>query len=109
MITYFKDKKNNSKKDYKTLNTILVSVDSVIIFGATSVSIILSITSICLIVLPMAAGISCTLSLGNKLLHKIISNKNNKDKKQHEKDQQTIKCFDNLYRKSLQDNISDKK
>ena len=29
-------------------------------------------------------------------------------KKQYEKDQQTIKSFDKLYRKSLQDNMIDK-
>ena len=35
-------------------------------------------------------------------------NKYNKYKKQYEKDQQTIKSFDKLYRKSLQDMIIDK-
>ena len=42
MITYFKDKNNKSKKrynNYKTLNTVLESVDSNIIIGATSTSI----------------------------------------------------------------------
>ena len=34
--------------------------------------------------------------------------KYNKNKKLHEKDQQTIKYFDKLYRKSLPDNINDK-
>ena len=111
MITYFKDKNNKSKKrykNYKTLNTILESVDSIVIIGATSTSITLSITGVGLIVLPISAGIACTLSLGNKILHKIIINKYNKYKKQYEKDQNTIKSFDKLYRKSLQDNIIDK-
>ena len=58
-----------------------------------------------LIILPISAGIACTLSLGNKKLHKIIINKYNKIKKQHESDQQTIKSFDKFYRKSLQDNV----
>ena len=35
--------------------------------------------------------------------------KYNKYKKLYEKDQQTIKSFDNIYRKSLQDNVIDKK
>ena len=30
------------------------------------------------------------------------------NKKQYERDQQTIKSFDKLYRKSLQDNVIDK-
>ena len=111
MITYFKDKNNKSKKkskNYKTLNTILESVDSIVIIGATSTSITLSVTGVGLIILPISAGIACTLSLGNKVLHKLILNKYNKYKKQYERDQLTIKSFDKLYRKSLQDTIIDK-
>ena len=111
MITYFKDKNNKSNKrykNYKTLNTILESVDSIAIIAATSTSKILSVTGIGLIVLPISAGIACTLSLGNKVLHKLIINKYNKYKKQYERDQQTIKSSDKLYRKSLQDNVIDK-
>ena len=110
-ITYFKVKNNKSKKkykNYKTLNTVLESVDSIVIIGATSTSITLSITGIGMIVLPISASIACTLSLGNKVLHKLVINKYNKYKKQYEKDQNTIKSFDKLYRKSLQDNIIDK-
>ena len=110
MITYFKDKNNKSKKKYKsyrTLNTILESVDSIVIIGATSTSITLSVTGVGSIFLPISVGIACTLSLGNKVLHKIIINKYNKYKKQYEKDQQTIKSFARLYRKSLQDNVID--
>ena len=111
MIIYLKHRNNKYKKKYKnfkTLNAILESVDSIVIFGATSTSITLTITGIGLIILPILAGIACTLSLGNKVLHKLIINKYNKNKKQYERDQQTIKSFDNLYRKSLQDNIIDR-
>ena len=111
MITYFKDKNNKSKKryiNYKTLNTVLESIDSIVIITATSTSITLSVTGIGLIVLPVAAGVACGLSLGNKVLHILIINKDNKYKKQYEKDQNTIKSFDKLYRKSLQDNVIDK-
>ena len=111
MITYFKDKNHKSKKrykTYKTLNAVLESVDSIVIIAATSTSITLSITGIGLVILPISAGIACGLSLGNKILHKLIINKYNKYKKQYERDQQTIKSFDKLYRKSLQDNVIDK-
>ena len=111
MISYFKDKNNKSKKkykNYKTLNTVLESIDSIIIIAATSTSITLSITGIGLIVLPISAGIACGLSLGNKILHKLIINKYNKYKKQHERDHQSSKSFDKLYRKHLQDNVIDK-
>ena len=111
MITYFKDKNNKSKKkykNYKNLNTVLESVDTIIIIGATSTSITLSITGVGLIILPISAGIACGLSLGNKILHKLTINKYNKYKKLYERDQNTIKFFDELCRKSLQDNIIDK-
>ena len=111
MITFFKHKNNKPKKkykNYKTLNTKLESVDSIVIIGATSTSITLSITGIGLIILPISAGIACTLSLGNKVLHKLIINNYNKYKKQYERDQLTIKSFDKLYRKSLKDNVIDK-
>ena len=111
MITYFKDKNHKSKKryeNYKTLNTVIESVDSIVIIGATSTSITLSVTGVGLISLPISAGIARTLSLGNKILHKLILNKYNKYKKQYDRDQQTFKTFDKLYRKSLQDNIIDK-
>ena len=111
MITYFEDKNHKSKKkytNYKTLNTILESVDSIVIIGAISTSITLSVTGVGLIILPISAGIACALSLSNKVLHKLIINKYNKYKKQFEKHQQTIKSFDKLYRKSLQDNVIDK-
>ena len=105
MITYFNDKNNKSKKrykKYKTLNTVLESVDSIVIIRATSTSITLSVTGIGLIVLPISAGIACGLSLGNKVLQKLIINKHNKYKKQYERDQNTIKFLinytENLYK-----------
>ena len=111
MIIYFKDKNNKCKKrykNYKTLNTILESVDSIVIIAATSTSITLSVTGVGLIILPISAGIACGLSVGNKVLHKLIINKYNKNKKQYERDQNTIKSFDKLYRKSSQDYVIDK-
>ena len=111
MITHFKDKNNKFKKRYKYYNfpnTILESVDTIVIIAATSTSTTLSITGIGLIFVPKSAGIACTLSLANKVLHKIILNKNFKYQKQFEKDQQTIKSLDNVDRKPLQDNVIDK-
>ena len=111
MIKNFQDENKKSKKrykNYKILNKVLESVDSIVIIGATSTSISLSITVVGLIILPISAGIACTLSLGNKVLHKLILNKYNKNKKQYERDQQTIKSFDKLSRKVLRENVIDK-
>ena len=77
MIQYFIDKMHKLKKRYKNYkipNSILESVDSIVIIATTSTSITLSFTGIGLIVLPISAGIACTLSLGNKVLHKLIVN-----------------------------------
>ena len=111
LITYFKDINHKSKKKYKnyeTLNTILESVDSIVIIATTSTSITLSVTGVGLIILPISTGIACGLSLSIKVLLKLIINKYNKYRKQYERDQQTIKSFDKLYRKSLQDNVIDR-
>ena len=107
-ITHFIDQNHKSKKiykKYKTVNTILTSVDTIVIIGATSISVTLSSIGIGLIVLPISAGVAFTLPLGNKVLHKFIIKKY---KKQYERDHQTTKVFDKLYRKVLQDIVFDK-
>ena len=111
LITYFKGKKRDSEKKikkFKTVNTVLESVDTIVIVGATSTSLGVSITGIGLIILPISAGIACTLSIGYKVLHRSTINKKYNNKKQYEKDQQTINSSDKLYRKSWQDNVFDK-
>ena len=60
MITYFKNKKNNWKKaknkKYKMVTTILESVDTIVITGATLVPITLSISGIGLMILLIYSG-----------------------------------------------------
>ena len=110
MITYFRDKNNKSikkYKKYKTKTTSLKSIDTIVINVTTSISITLSLTGIGLIIIPISTASACALSIGNKLLYEIIINKYNKYKKLYEKDQQTIKFFDKLYKKTLQDNVID--
>ena len=75
MITYFEVETHKSKKKYeiyKTLTSISESVDTVVIIGATTTSVMLLVIGVGLIVFPISAGIACTLSLGNKILHKIF-------------------------------------
>ena len=111
MITFFRDKNNKSKKrykNYKTITTILKSFDTFVIIATTSSSITLSLTGIGLVVIPLSTASACASSIGDKVLYEIIINKYKKYKKQYERDQQTIKSFDKLYRKSLQDNVIDK-
>ena len=108
MIVYFEDKFIKSKKKYKTLTTVLKSFDTFVIIATTSSSITLSLTGVGLIAIPISSSIACGLTISNKVINDIIINKYNKYKKQYQKDQQTMKSFDKLYIKSLQDNVIDK-
>ena len=111
MITYFKDKNNKSEKKYKkykTLTTILKSFDTIVIIATTSTSITLSVIGIGLLAISISTATACGLKITNKVLYEIVMQKYNKYKKQYERDQNTIKSFGQLYRKSLQDNTIDK-
>ena len=66
------------------------------------------ITGIGSIVLPISPAIARTLSLGNKVLPRMITNKDNNYKKQYENDQQTNNTFVSLHQRNLQDNVTDK-
>ena len=80
-ITYFEDtniKPKKEQKNYKTLKSILESSDKILVIGATTASISLSVTNVGLLVVPIAAGFACALSLGNKTLNKIFLKKYNK-------------------------------
>ena len=81
MITYFKDKNNKSVKrfkKFKTITTILKSIDTFVIIATTSNSLTLSLTRISLIAIPLSTATACGLSTGNKVLYEIIKNKYNK-------------------------------
>ena len=104
MITFFKDKNHKSKKKFKNceiLNKILESIDTNVIIGATSISISLSITGIGLSILPISTGIACTLSLVNKIIHKMVINKYKTSKKYTKKTNKLLKisinCTGYLY------------
>ena len=58
--------------------------------------------------IPKSTATACGLTNGNKVVYEIMTNKYNKYKKQYERDQQTIKSFDKIYRKSSQDILIDK-
>ena len=110
MSTYFKDENYKSKKNQKneTITTIIRIFDAIVIVATTSGSITLSLSGIGLIVLPISSGILCGLTISNKILYQKVMQKYNRYKKQYEKDQQSIKSFDKLYRKSLQENVINK-
>ena len=68
----------------------------------------MSLTGNGLVAIPISTATACGITIGNKVTNEIIMNEYCKHKEQFVKDQQTIKSFDNLYKKSLQDNLIDK-
>ena len=77
MITHFRDKNHTSNKiykNYKTLNTILESVDTIVFNGVTSTSLNLSNNGVGLNNLTLSARIACASLLLNKILQKIFIN-----------------------------------
>ena len=56
-----KIKKQEDSKNFETLSTILESVDTTVVIGATSNSTTLSMDGIGLIVSPKSAGFACFL------------------------------------------------
>ena len=84
------------------------SYDEIVNIATTSSSITLSLTGIGKMVIPIPSGTACGLTNSNLIIYEMVMQKYNKYKKQYGNDQQTIKSFDKLYRKKLQDNVIDK-
>ena len=94
MITYFKGKNHKSKKKckkYKTLTTILKSVETFVIFASISSSLTLSLTGIELKAILISTATACGLPIVIKVIYERVMQKYNKYTKQYEKDQQTKK------------------
>ena len=103
VVTYFNDRDPKSKrkhKIYKTHTSISESIDTVVINGATTTSVTLSITDVGLTVVPISADIPCTLSLGNIVIHKIFIDKNNKYIKQLEEINKLLNVLKNFVGKT---------
>ena len=99
---------NPERNIKKALTTILKSFDTFVTIASTSSSIRLSLTGIGSIAIHISTASACALSNGIKVLYEVIINKYNKYKEQFEIDQQSIKSFNKLYRKSSHDNVFDK-
>ena len=54
---------------------MLESVNRVVLNGASTTSVTLSVTGVGLIMVPLTAGVACALPLGKKVLHKLTLNK----------------------------------
>ena len=56
-------------------------------------------------VIPISTAVAGGLTISIKVIYEIVMGKYNKYKRKNEKDQQTNEFFDELYRKSFQDNV----
>ena len=104
MITSFIDKNLESKKicdNYRTVASILESVDTVVFLGATTTSLTLAVTGVGLIVVLMTAGVAGDLTIGEKVIHKIILKKFIWYKKYYKKNQQTIESSNKKYTENV--------
>ena len=78
------------------LTRLLKSFDAFVIVAKTSSSVTLTFTGIGLMVILISTGIACGLAISKKVIFELVMQKCNKYKKQNQKDQRTIKSFDNL-------------
>ena len=88
MFTHFKDKNHKSKnkiKKYKTLSTILKSIDIIVIIATKSSSITSSLSGFGLIVIPMSSSIACGLTISKKSIYKMVKQNYIKYKKHMKK------------------------
>ena len=86
MITYFKDKTTNQKRNIKkTITTFSKSFETFVIIATTSSSITLSPTVTYLIVIPMSTASIRAFSIGNKVIYEIVMQRIDKNKKNMKK------------------------
>ena len=81
------------------LTKLLKSFDTLVNIATTSSSITLSVAGIGLVAIPVSGATASELSIGNKIIYEIITQKYNIYKKQYRKHPQTIKSTDKLHRK----------
>ena len=78
MITYFKDKNNQSEKkceEHETLSTALKSFDTIVIIATTSSSITLSLTGFGLNAIPISTVTASEISAGNEVIYERVVQK----------------------------------
>ena len=112
MMKYYEmeEKKYKQKYNkYKLINNLINSLDGIIVIGTTSASISLSITSVGIIVVPIAAGVGCTTGILVKICSSYLKKKEQNYKLKYTNIQKTLDDFRQLYVASLKDNHIDEK
>ena len=78
------------------LTAVIKSFNTFVIVATTSNFFTFSLTGFGLTAIPISSNIACGLTISNKVMYELVMQKCNLDKKQFEKDQQTIKSFGKL-------------
>ena len=78
------------------LITTSKTFDTILNVATTSGSVTVFLKGIVLLAIPITTGIACGLTISSKVIFELVSQRYNKYKIQYQKDQQTIKCFNNL-------------
>ena len=94
-----------SIKNYKLLTTFLRRLDTIVFFAITCTSVIFSVTGFGLKVIPKSTVVACALQNSNQVNIEIIMQKDNKQKKHHQRSQQSMEKNHKLYNHFLQDSM----
>ena len=111
MMKYYELEENKYKKKYtiyKLINNVN-SADGLIIIGATSASVTLSITGVGIIVVPITAGFGCATGILVKICSSYLKKKEQNYKLKYAFIQKTLDDFRQLFITSLKDNDLDEK
>ena len=79
-----------------------------VVKATTSTFVMLSVTSIGLKVIPLLTGVGYAITISNKIIYEIVVQTYNKNKKHYESTT-SYKLFCQVFWKSVQDHVIDKK
>ena len=106
---YNHEAKTYKKKStiYKLIKCLIQSIDGVLLLGASSTAITLSVTGVGLIVIPIASGIGAGVSIISKILNEYLKRKEQQNIKNYTLAGRTLHDFCKLHSKCLEDNKID--
>ena len=106
---YYHEAKKYKKKSktYKIINSLIQSIDEVLLLGVSSTAITLSVTGVGLVVVPIAIGIGAGVSIISKILNEYLKRKEQHNIKKYTLAGRTLHDFCKLHSKCLEDNKID--
>ena len=90
-------KYEKKSKIYKLINYLIQSIDRVLLLGASSTAITLSVTGVGLIVIPIASGIGAGVSIISKILNEDLKRKEQHNIKKYTLAGRTLHDYQKLH------------